>query len=809
MLDAVAPAKGRRLALEVRVRGTVQGVGFRPTVWRIARECGVVGSIRNDAQGVLIEVGGRSGSVSDFLARIEREAPPLGRIESIEARTLGRVLDAPEFRIDDSVAGEQQTHVAADAAICAACRAEVMNPSERRFGYPFTNCTHCGPRLSIVKAIPYDRHNTTMSRFTMCADCHREYTDPDDRRFHAQPIACPACGPTIWLERRDSSGRSVRPDRDTIDACITEIVRVLCGGEIAAIRGLGGYHLACDATDADGVARLRRRKLRYGKPFALMARDLDQIARFCRVSPAERALLESPEAPIVLLQANGRESLPEAIAPGLNAVGFMLPYTPLHLLIMQRLESPLVMTSGNLSNEPQVTDNETARDVLLDIADVLVAHDRDIANRIDDSVVQVVGDRPRLIRRARGYAPRPIYLPEGFANAPEVLAFGAELKSTFCLAKNGAAILSQHQGDLEDVDTYEDYRSNLGLYAEMYGSRPEVLAADLHPRYLSTQLAEHTATNDAIELVKVQHHHAHIASCMIDNAVALDAPPVLGVALDGLGLGDDDQIWGGEFLLASYRSYRRLGTFKPTAMIGGTQAIREPWRNTYAHIVEALGWARFSTLYRELDLCQYLLEKPLDTFDEMLARGLNVPLASSCGRLFDAVCAALGIRRAEAQFEGQAAMELEAIADRDALRSIDGFAGYPFATSTDRAAGIPTLDPAPMWVAMLADLAAGVPASLISARFHRGLARAVVEMVQRVAGTHANGRTRPRVVALSGGCFQNRILMEEVTAGVVAAGFECLSHREVPSNDGGVALGQAAIAMARRMPPRSDDSVEH
>ena len=805
MLDAVASNMIGGLALEVRVRGTVQGVGFRPTVWRIARECGVVGNIRNDAQGVLIEVGGSPESLSDFLARIEREAPPLGRIESIETRTLDRALDTPEFRIDDSVAGEQQTHVAADAATCAACRTEVMNPSERRFGYPFTNCTHCGPRLSIVKAVPYDRHNTTMSRFEMCAECHREYTDPNDRRFHAQPIACAACGPTIWLERRDSSGHSFRLDLDTIEAHIAEVVRILRRGEIAAIKGLGGYHLACNATDAETVARLRRRKRRYGKPFALMARDVDQISRFCGVSAAERALLESPEAPIVLLESNGRESLPEAIAPGLNAVGFMLPYTPLHLVIMQRLVAPLVMTSGNLSNEPQVTDNETARDVLLDIADVLVAHDRDIANRIDDSVVQVVGDRPRLVRRARGYAPRPIYLPDGFANAPEVLAFGAELKSTFCMAKNGAAVLSQHQGDLEDADTYEDFRSNLGLYAEMYGSRPEVLAADLHPQYLSTQLAEHTATNDSIELVKVQHHHAHIASCMIDNGVALDAPPVLGVALDGLGLGDDGQIWGGEFLLASYRSYRRLGTLRPTAMIGGTQAIREPWRNTYAHIVAALGWARFSTRYRELDLCRYLAEKPLDTLDEMLARGLNVPLASSCGRLFDAVCAALGIRRAEAQFEGQAAMELEAIADRDALRSVEALAGYRFAASTDREAGISTLDPAPMWVAMLADLAAGIPASLISARFHRGLASAVVDMVKRVAGTDANGRTRPRVVALSGGCFQNRILVEEVTAGVEAAGFECLSHHDVPSNDGGVALGQAAIAMARRSQPRSDD----
>ena len=415
--------------------------------------------------------------------------------------------------------------------------------------------------------------------------------------------------------------------------------------------------------NADAVLRLRQRKHRYGKPFALMARDLDMIRRYCNLTPVHAELLQSPEAPIVLIPADGPEKLPHGIAPGLNSVGFMLPYTPLHLLITQQIDQPLVMTSGNISDEPQVTSLDRARSGLRGIADAMLMHNREIANRIDDSVVRIVAGKPSLLRRARGYAPSAVSLPAGFDGAPDLLAFGGELKATFCVLKDGAAILSQHQGDLEDVSTFEDYQKNLQLYSKIYDHRPRMLVADMHPEYLSAKLAKQRSTDEKLPLLEVQHHHAHIASCMVENGIELDSPPVLGIAIDGLGFGGDGTIWGGEFLLADYRSYRRVAAFKPVAMVGGVQAIREPWRNTYAHLVAAQGWSQFTENFSALELHHYLSAKPLKTIDRMLETGLNVPLASSCGRLFDAVAAALGLCADHALFEGQGAMELEALAE--------------------------------------------------------------------------------------------------------------------------------------------------
>ena len=459
-----------RQTVEIRVRGTVQGVGFRPTVWRLACDEGLVGEVFNDGFGVLIRTTGNSGAISQFLTRLHSEAPPLSQIENVETHVLN-LQDFEDFRISESVRGENCTRVTPDAAICAACRAEVLDPSERRYGYPFANCTHCGPRFSIVKEVPYDRVNTTMADFPMCASCHNEYLQPADRRFHAQPIACPACGPTIWLEGIDTGARTTQ--------ALDSAIELLKNGAVVAIRGLGGFHLACDATNPEAVQRLRRRKHRYGKPFALMARDLDVIRRYSNLTPAEEELLQSPEAPIVLLSANGAEKLPPGVAPGLSTVGFMLPYTPLHLLITRQIDRPLVMTSGNISDEPQVTSLDTARSGLREIADAMLMHDREIANRIDDSVVRIVAGRPSVMRRARGYAPSAVPLPDGFADAPDLLAFGGELKATFCAVKDGAAILSQHQGDLEDVSTFEDYQKNLQLYSKIYDHRPQLLVADM------------------------------------------------------------------------------------------------------------------------------------------------------------------------------------------------------------------------------------------------------------------------------------------------------------------------------------------
>lgn len=781
-----------RQTVEIRVRGTVQGVGFRPTVWRLACDEGLVGEVFNDGFGVLIRTTGNSVAISQFLTRLHTEAPPLSQIEDVETQVLN-LLDFEEFRIAESVSGENCTRVTPDAATCAACRAEVLDPKERRYGYPFANCTHCGPRFSIVKEVPYDRVNTTMADFPMCASCTSEYLQPADRRFHAQPIACPTCGPSIWLEGMDPSATAAGP-RAT--APLDSAIALLKSGAVVAIRGLGGFHLACDATNAEAVQRLRRRKHRYGKPFAIMAGNLDTIRRYCNLTSTEADLLQSPEAPIVLLLADGPEKLPEGIAPGLNTVGFMLPYTPLHLLITRQIDRPLVMTSGNISDEPQVTSLDTARTGLCGIADAMLMHDREIANRIDDSVVRVVAGKPRLMRRARGYAPSAVPLPPGFEGAPDLLAFGGELKATFCVLKDGAAILSQHQGDLEDVSTFEDYQKNLQLYTRIYDHQPRLLVADMHPEYLSTKLAKQRAAGAMLPLLEVQHHHAHIASCMVENGVALDAPPVLGIALDGLGFGEDGTIWGGEFLLADYRGYRRVAAFKPVAMVGGVQAIREPWRNTYAHLVAGPGWAQFAEKFSALELYRYLITKPLPTIDRMLETGLNVPLASSCGRLFDAVAAAVGLCADQALFEGQGAMELEALAEP--WRPTAAEPPYTFTITEQATSGLLYLDSLPMWEGLLEDLGRQTPVARMAARFHYGLARAIRDMVARIRGTSATS-TSLNTIALSGGCFQNKLLLEELVRLLEADGLSYLLHARVPTNDGGLALGQAAIAAARHI----------
>jgi hydrogenase maturation protein HypF len=514
-------------------------------------------------------------------------------------------------------------------------------------------------------------------------------------------------------------------------------------------------------------------------------------------------LLQSPAAPIVLLDIDGGERLPASVAPGLKSLGFMLAYTPLHLLILEEFDVPLVMTSGNIAHEPQVTDNAEVGAKLGGIADSVLRHDREIANRIDDSVIRVMRGRPRLLRRARGFAPSPIALPKGFAQAPEVLAFGGELKSTFCLIKNGVAVMSQHQGDLEDVATFDDYQKNLRLYIELYTHRPRVLAADLHPEYLSSKLARERAVREGAALVEIQHHHAHIASAMAENGRDLDAPPVLGVVLDGLGFGADGAMWGGEFLRADYRGFARLAAFKPVAMIGGAQAMREPWRNTYAHLTSAFGWDEFQASFGSLELARYLAGKPRPTIDRMLANGINVPIASSCGRLFDAVAAALGLCADVALFEGQAAMELEDLVDEDARIAARAGGIYRFGDEKLPANGLHVMEPRPMWQALLEDLRLGTALPVISAKFHLGLATSVADMAARLAQEPGDSTDRVDTVVLSGGCFQNKVLFEECVAQIEEQGLTCLSQSQVPANDGGLSLGQGAIAAAREIASRS------
>ena len=795
MNGAVAQIKPPFEAVRIRVTGTVQGVGFRPNVWRIARALDLSGSIRNDAGGVAIEAGGSPQAIAEFIARIKSDVPPLAKIDHLEvAGADGAPVDdtGGGFRILDSTEGATHTQVAADAAICDACREEVLSPFENRYRYPFANCTHCGPRFSIIESVPYDRSATTMARFEICDDCRAEYDNPADRRFHAQPIACHKCGPKAWLERLD--GAVVTFDQHSMLDDVDAIGGLLQKGEIVAIRGIGGFHLACDATNAKTVERLRRRKGRYGKPFALMAPDIDQIRKYCNINEDERALLESPEAPIVLMEASGPESLPEAIAPGMNTLGFMLPYMPLHHLIFKRMSRVIVMTSGNRSSRPQVTANDEAREKLAAIADYALFHDRDIANRIDDSVIRVMAGHPRLLRRSRGYAPGAITLPKGFENTGGILAYGGELKSAFCIIKDGAAILSQHQGDLEDPDTLDDFRKNLALYQKLYDFAPRLLAADKHPEYLSTKMAVEEAEASSLPLVEVQHHHAHITSCMAENNIPLDTEPVLGIALDGLGFGEDDTIWGGEFLLADYRKYERLGTFKPVAMLGGAQAIHEPWRNIYAHLVAELGWAQFAMNFSHLELFKYLDAKPRDTLDRMLAKKINAPLASSCGRLFDAFAAAVGLCRDEALFEGQGAMLLEAAVDQTTLEQENDNLAYPFAIPKLGGDGLPYIEPIAMWQAVLGDLHLSTPVPVMAARFHKGLAKIIAAMVLKLVSKQKSSGQEVKTVALSGGCFQNKILLEQLTMRLQVSDLNIITHRYVPANDGGLSLGQAAIA---------------
>jgi hydrogenase maturation protein HypF len=730
----------------IRVRGLVQGVGFRPTVWRIAHDHDLAGDVCNDGEGVLIRVWPGPEAPADiidrFCASLRSQCPPLARIDAIERSALVSLPPGPGFRIQASGTTRVRTAVVPDAATCEACSAEIRDPRDRRYRYPFTNCTHCGPRLSIVRAIPYDRANTSMAVFPLCPACAAEYEDPADRRFHAQPNACPRCGPRLWLT--DAQGRGLDPEAEGAADAIDLASRLLASGRILALKGIGGFHLACDARDPGTVAELRRRKGRYQKPFALMARDLGVIRRYCRVSDAEADLLESPAAPIVLLDRSSGDSaglLAPEIAPGQGTLGMMLPYSPLHRLLLADWDRPLVMTSGNLSEEPQCIDNGDAMERLGGVADFTLLHDRAIVNRVDDSVARLMDGAPRLLRRARGYAPAPIPLPPGFESAPQVLAFGGELKNTACLLKDGQGILTQHLGDLEEAHTAREYGRTLDLYQTLFQHHPRLLAVDLHPDYRSTLTGRDWAAREGLPLVGVQHHHAHIAAVLADNGWPLDAGPVLGIALDGLGYGPDGTLWGGELLVADYRSYRRVAWLRPTPMPGGTRAILEPWRNLLAQIETSLGWETFEGRWPDLDVTRRLTGRPLGVLRSMLARGLNSPLSSSAGRLCDAVAAALGLGGEAITYEGQAAIELEALA---APAMADGGPGYPFAVSSAGEGRL--LDPAPLWSALFDDLAAGTPPARIAARFHLGLCDALATLAGRIAAGEGVD-----TVALSGG----------------------------------------------------------
>ncbi len=766
---------------QVRVKGLVQGVGFRPFVWRLAQEEGLGGHVLNDAEGVLAEIWGEPGQTNRFLKRLKTEKPPLSRIDEVLTETLPAEMAIPgdAFQIVSSVSGDVATGIVPDAATCPDCLTEVFDPADRRKDYAFTNCTHCGPRLSIVNAIPYDRATTSMAPFLMCPDCQAEYDNPADRRFHAQPNACLKCGPTLWCER---DGKKV----DTPDA-IRWTAEQLTAGKIIAIKGIGGFHLAVDATQFEAVDLLRQRKRRPHKPLALMVRDIEQARGFCEVSDAEAALLSDPAAPIVLLRTLKTVTvggLADGLAPGQDQLGVMLPYTPLHHLLMAEIKRPIVLTSGNLSEEPQVINNDEAAAKLGTIADGFLMHDRDIINRLDDSVVRVSASGPATLRRARGYAPAPIELHEAFRAAPSVLAMGGELKSVFCLIRDGQAILSQHMGDLENRPALHDFRKNLTLYKQIFQFTPNVIAVDNHPDYLSTQDGLALAAETGATLVKVQHHHAHLAACLAEARIPPGEDTSLAIVLDGSGLGTDGTIWGGEILYGGYRSFKRIAHFAPLPLPGGSAAIREPWRNLVVHLRAVLG-SDYKMQLKGTELGDRLAAKNAPVLEQMIDKRINAPLTSSAGRLFDAVSAALGLCFDRQTYEGQTGATLESMA----RPFVDGETGYPVAQTEN---GPAIFSWAPLWQALLSDLKSGVLPGQISARFHNGLIEALSNLAAELTGRH-----QCRRIVLSGGVMQNALLADGLYHRLRERGLDVLLPLETPANDGGLALGQAVIAAAQ------------
>ena len=751
----------------------VQGVGFRPYVYNLARRFGLAGFVLNSPRGVFIEIEGDPATLKSFVAALPAEAPPLVRIAEI-IRSEIPVLGDAAFSIHESdAAGSAFALVPPDICVCEACLADTRDAANRRYDYPFTNCTNCGPRYSIILDVPYDRPMTTMAEFAMCDNCLREYRDPENRRFHAQPNACPVCGPHLELVEPDSErGEAHRSSR----AILSRVAELLREGRIVAWKGLGGYQLACDARQPAAVEELRRRKHRSEKPFAIMVADERVAESLCFVSAEERAALVSRERPIVLLRRRPDADLAEAVSPGNPTTGVMLPSTPMHDLLFRVVhecwgrDPALIMTSGNISEEPIVIDNTEAEVRLGSVADVFVHHNRRIHTRVDDSVVRVVSGEVVPIRRARGYAPMPVFLGRGEA---EILACGAQQKNTLCLTRAGFAIPSQHLGDLENFETLRFFEETLERMSRLFHVRPTAVAYDLHPGYLSTQYA---LGRTDLHPIGVQHHHAHIASCMAEHR--LDGR-VIGVAWDGTGFGTDSTIWGGEFLAADYLGFERFARLRPVLLAGGGSGVREPWRVARSYLLDTFGSIPASPVWSTM-----ASPDRLRIVDAMLTRHVNTIPTSSAGRLFDAVASLIGLRHT-VSFEGQAAMMLEAIA------SLDSHHADPYDFGLNGSSPI-DIDLPPMIREIVAGVEAGQPQSLLAARFHATLVDLVAEVCRRMRAELQLNR-----VCLSGGCFQNAILLSGCVEVLRSDGFEVFSHREVPANDGGISLGQAAIACER------------
>lgn len=766
----------------ITVEGTVQGVGFRPFVYSLAFRLGLGGYVKNQAGRVLIEVEGEPATLDRFLTELEASPPPLSRIETVAWEPRPTATES-DFRIESSDGRvTSPVFISPDVATCDACLAELLDPGDRRYSYPFSNCTHCGPRLTIIRGAPYDRGRTTMAAFPMCPACREEYEDPHNRRFHAQPTACAKCGPRLDL--LSSEGARIETDDP-----LASFVETLTTGKIGALKGLGGFHLVCDATNEIAVKELRRRKARDEKPFALMVANAETAAQFCEIDSLERSLLLSSRRPIVLLRKRTQPetAIAEAVAPGNPCFGVMLPYTPLHHLLLRAVDgSPLLMTSGNRSDEPIAYLDEDAISRLGPIADVFLSHNRPIHVRCDDSVTRVIDGNESPIRRSRGYAPDAVRLPMSCPRP--ILAVGGQLKNVFALGRDRQAVLSHHMGDLDHWDAYRAFTRDIGLYEELFAARPRAIVHDLHPDYASTNYARERAASESLPLIAVQHHHAHMASCMAEHQ--LDEP-VIGVSFDGTGFGADGAIWGGEFLVGDYRHVRRAAHFRYVGMPGADQAIHEPWRMAIAHLRDA-GCTLDCVASR-------ISPAALRTVDAMLDRRFNTPPTSSAGRLFDAIAAIVGVRD-RVSFEGQAAQQLEWMATEVAPEP-----AYPFevATSETRpgslshlagwqtAQFVNVIDTRPLVRAVVADVENGTNVRRIARRFHRTIVEIIVNTCCRL-----RRETQLNVVVLSGGTFMNALVATEAAHGLQDEGFRVCQHHTVPPNDGGLSLGQLAVAAA-------------
>ena len=765
LTKTVAMAPSAQLKrMRIVIRGAVQGVGFRPFIYRLATRAGLPGWVINSAQGVFIEVEGEEAALREFLVRIEQEKPAIAHIKSLEAVYLDAVgFDG--FEIRESAGGEKTALILPDIATCPDCLREVNDPSDRRFRYPFTNCTNCGPRFTIIEALPYDRPRTTMKKFAMCEECAREYHDPEDRRFHAQPNACPVCGP--HLELWDPAGAVPA----THNQALEQAADAIRDGEIVAVKGLGGFHLMVDARNEAAVTRLRLRKHREEKPFALMFPSRELAAEYCHISEVEDRLLRSPESPIVLLEAKPDRPLAPSIAPKNPYLGIMLPYTPLHHLLMQELGFPVVATSGNLSEEPICTDEHEALARLTGIADVCLVHDRPIVRHVDDSIVREMAGREMVLRRARGFAPLPVHVNQ---ELPAIAAFGAHQKNTIAISVGPQVFISQHIGDLENEASFSAFQKVIKAFHEMYELNPAAVACDLHPDYVSTRYALARAAG----AIPIQHHYAHVLSCMAENHLQ---GPVLGVAFDGSGFGTDATVWGGEFLRVSDDGFERVAHLKTFKLPGGEKAVREPRRVALAMLYEIFGDKAFAM---DAPTIRAFTSAELNVLRAMIKRDLNSPRTSSMGRLFDAVASLAGLRQT-CSFEGQAAMELE-YAAQSATED-----AYPFEIQDSGSLKLPLVcDWRPLVKAILEDSSTSV--GRIAKKFHNTMAQMVAEIAQRIG---------EQKVILTGGCFQNRQLTEACIRTLQEAGFQVYWHQRVPPNDGGISLGQvmgAAAELKRR-----------